>query len=480
MARRFPRRSPKPPQPQEDLKGASRRLKRKPPPDTQQSNSILEELESGIIKNWKLSPPNINTCIASEHWPENESDAKKWHIDIIHLLHEASMVDLEKNSTTLCSNNELFRQNLACEISSRQRRNKSKQGTVPWMTTTDLKVTIKTLHSMAEDTKDSQKEVKETGQQESGVRRGRSKANTTATTESGSSGVNGTSLVLKEEEKAKAAPRGKGRPKKTASHVEIIVKSGMDRQATDLPIRTVHRLRGRRSPKTEKPSKDGFAAPPPVTPANPPESSGDEEDQKKEPPEPVSGRHIYGDIIKPTTVNFNPEGEATARAYTRQTRKRGRAGDDKPPTEVQVDSDPRDIDATGFLSELDPKEMRRRKPRLSRLQQDRVTEPPWSQDIPTTPETLLLTPATEGPLTGTPAAPTTVGPVALSSPLPLSEDATKEMDAGIELLLEMLPSIPEHATVEEKKVLTDQMALIYRDIAAYKTTVWQISKRTNE
>jgi hypothetical protein len=455
----------------------------------QESNPIPEDLERGIIKNWNLSEPNINTCVAPEHWPNNESDPKRWHIDIIHLLHEASTIDLKSRGAILCSNNEFFRADLACEISRRQTRNKSRQGTVSWMTATDLKVVIKKLHNMAEDdewtkTQNGVKEEKEGKHLEGkdddspkpNVRRGRSKASNGTTLGSKSDERNGT--ISAQQEKTKPATRGRGRPKKTEADEQTAIEPGVKRQASDLPIRPARKLRNIRSPKVKT------AAPPPVTPANPPEKSDDEEedDQEDEPPEPVSGRHIYGDFIKPTTVDFNAgvESEAPAQARTRQTRKRGRVENDQPPTEVHIDSDPRDIDATGFLSELDPKESRRqRKPRLSRLQQDPVAEPAWSQDVPAPPETPLLAPATDEIVAGIPAAPpAAVGGV--SSPPAQLVDEFEDPDAGIELLFELLPKIPEHATVEERRMLEDRVALIRRDIVAFKDAVWEINVRSKE
>ena len=59
--------------------------------------------------------------------------------------------------------------------------------------------------------------------------------------------------------------------------------------------------------------------------------------------------------------------------------------------QVQVDPDPRNIDDTGFISDLDggggegegvkPSRRKKRKPRLSRLQRERVTAPTWTRDV---------------------------------------------------------------------------------------------------
>ncbi|KAF3039057.1 hypothetical protein E8E11_000221 [Didymella keratinophila] len=481
MPRRFRQSSPKPPpRPPKDLKATNLRLKGKPPPDTQVPNPIPKDLESGIIKNWNLPEPNINACVDPKHWPKNEADPRKWHIDIVHLLHEASTIDVKDKDPDARPNNSLFRSDLTCEISQRKLKNKSRQGQVDWMTAADLKVVIKRLHSMAKDEewRKTQKpkvlETEDAKARKSETRRGRSQANHATDTQEDPEVTNGASSV--QQEKAKPATRGRGRPKKNetngAEEATEELKQGKKRQASDLPIRPARKLRSVKSPKSKP------AMPPPVTPANPPEpedSNDEEEAQENEPPEPVTGRHIYGDFIKPTTIDFvaGVDSEAPAQAKTRRTRKRGRADNEKPPEEEQIDSDPRDIDATGFLSELDPKEARRRrKPRLSRLQDDVVLEPAWSQDVPP-PETPLLTPATDGNISGTPAAPVQVN----GSPS-REVNGGETTSLGIKMLLELLPGIPEHATEEEKSMLEDRVALIQRDIVAYKTAVAEINGRT--
>ena len=474
MPRRSRRTSPKPPaQLFQELQTTDMRKSSALPAESPVSN--LEDLEKAVVRNWNLPAPNINTCVEPKHWPGNESDPKKWHVDIVRLLHEASRIDLKGRGKIVCSNNEFFRLEMACEITRRQTRNKSRQGRVPWMTATDLKAVIKGFRCMAEDGREDA-EVKELDKEEEkeekpSVRRGRSKANTITTTPDKPGEVNGAPATQQENTKTAQSKR---RPKNPSTASQTQPKPGTKRQASDLPIRPARKLRGVKSPKSKP------AAPPPVTPANPPEASDGEEEaeQENEPPEPVSGRHIYGDFIKPTTVDFNPEDAAPAQAQTRQTRKRGRAENEKPPSEVQIDSDPRDIDATGFLSELDPKEARRRrKPRLSRLQRDPVVEPAWSQDVDAPPETPGLAPAIGELVEGTLGASVQAG-AASSAARSAGVDGVEGL--GIEMLMELLPSIPEHATVEEKSVLEDRVVLIQRDIVAYQTSVWEINQRANE
>lgn len=479
MPRRSRRSSPKPPpRPSKELEAAEGRPKGKPPPVIQQPNSILADLEQGIIKNWRLPESNINTCVPPELWPYNEPDPEKWHIDIVHLLHEASTINLEKKGAIPCSNNEHFRSAMSHEIHLRQLRNKSAQGKKSWMTGTDLKKVIKHLHAMAKDEKDARAKGLDKSdknrEQTPNVRRGRSKANDTTASHDAPNEANGNNTI--QPEKARPITRGRGRPGKASGNEQEATRPGTKRQASDLPIRP-RRVRGVKSPKVQK------AAPPPVTPANPPERSDDEEeedDQENEPLEPVSGRHIYGDFIKPTTVDFNTGvgTEAPAQLKTRQTRKRGRADNEKPPTEAQIDSDPRDIDATGFLSELDPKEARRRrKPRLSRLEQEPVAEPAWSQDVAVPPETPLFTPATDAPISGTPAAPLAAGANGVSSPSDAPASARKQSQLDIELLLELLPGIPDNATADERSRLQDRVSMIHEDIMRYRSEVWEIKER---
>lgn len=483
MPRRVRKPSPKPPppQPQKNLKAVETRSRGKPPSDVPPTNPNIQNLESDIVKNWELASSNINTCVPPELWPYDDPDSQKWHIDVIHLLHEASSIDLKEKGKILCSNNEHFRSSLTDEVRQRQSRNRSASGKKSWMTAADLKKVIKQLHLMADEGEDVQANNSEkvaegiVEEKPINVRRGRSKANNATVTEDESVKTNGTTASLQEQ--AQRAARARGRPKKSEPNGQAEVKPGVKRQASDLPIRPARKLRGVRSPKTKP------AVPPPVTPANPPEaedSNEEEEDEENEPPEPVSGRHIYGDFIRPSTIDFvaATDSEVPPQAKTRQTRKRGRADNEKPPSAEQIDSDPRDIDATGFLSELDPKEARRRrKPRLSRLQDDVVLEPAWSQDVLVPPETPLLTPAMDGPICGTPAAPQAEAGAAQSSPAAPPVSMFNDPDAGIALLFEMLPDIPGHATADEREMLQDRVALIRRDIVAFNDAVLEINGR---
>jgi hypothetical protein len=83
-------------------------------------------------------------------------------------------------------------------------------------------------------------------------------------------------------------------------------------------------------------------------------------------------------------------------------------------------------------------------------------------------ETPALTPTTGGMVGGTPGAPCFGGGV--------GQDGEEEI-LGMEMLTNLLPGIPEFATVEERGMLEERIRLIYRDVGAYKRSVAEISER---
>lgn len=465
MPRRSTRRSPEPP----EAAPPSTRIRARPRELLQELAAIPSDMKANIIANWNLPSNNINTCVPAELWPLNEPDPEKWHIDIVRLIHEAS-----ENSK---GNNELFWRQLQTDIRLRQLRNRSKAGRVAWMTVTDLKRICQRFREMKtaneekkeeseQKEKDDKKEATQTRDGPKPTRRGRS------------NGAPADPPPPRKRKKSPAPPRGKAKPQKDEAEKRqgANKENGPAEKPTtkppsrrSLPIRSARNRRNLRSPKASKPT-----IPPPVTPANPPEDSASEaSEQENTPPEPVSGRHIYGDFIKPTTIAFptaSPAAEDAATAGKRTTRKRARAAAEEtegPPQSVQIDSDPRDIDATGFLSELDPREAtRRRKPRLSRLESAPGDEPAWSQDVAVL-ETPALTPTAEGLAAGVPAALSFGG----------DADQGDEEILGIDMLTALLPRIPEHATVEEREMLEDRIKLLHRDVGAYKRSVAEINER---
>ncbi|KAJ4992470.1 hypothetical protein SVAN01_02179 [Stagonosporopsis vannaccii] len=455
MTRSSSKRGAEPPQGESRVTRAH--LKKQPPNSDQTAVPEPIDLKRSIVANWNLSSENINTCIPPEQWPLKEPEAEKWPIDIIPLLHQAS------ESSKGC--NELFQRLLKEEIAARQKKNRSTRGKIEGVIATDLKKVCKRLEDVAREGKETGEQAPLQDSDTRALRRGRS---------------NGVTQEL-QNKKARAGHsyqdnKAEKAPIKRGDNKSIPPK----RTASDLPLRPARKPRTIKSPKprrTIKSPKSKRTLAPPVTPANPPEGS-DEEDQEQEnaPAEPVSGRHIYGDYIPPVTIEFKPDEVAAAEPKTRQTRsrKRGRAeqerqGEEKP-TEVQIDSDPRDIDATGFLSELDPKEARRRrKPRLSRLQAEPVAEPAWSQDVMAPLETAIVTPATEAFADGVSAG-------------RRSSAATpaRGVNGGLgleDVLVELLPGIPDHATDEERSLLEDRMELLRKDVAAYQRSVEEIMQR---
>lgn len=466
-----------------------------------------------IARNWDLPSDNINSCVPPELWPLNEPDPEKWHVDILSLLYEAS--ELSQGA------NDLFAGELGSEIHSRQLRNKSAQGKAGYMTVTDLRKTCKRFRSMREEA-DKEWGVKDwepTTEKANKKADEKEKSNSNPARPSRSNGKppaqpsqKPTTRTRSAQNKQTAAQRRKAESQQNDTAVNDTPNTEENSTSNPVPKKQPTKRppskrttssalphRPARKPRTLKSplSHSAIPLPPPFTPANPPSehSSAEGEDPEQEnapPPEPVSGRHIYGDYIKPSTLAFHPPttaptDEAPARRTRRQTRKRARADQDEkdaeiepPPTHVQVDSDPRDIDATGFLSELDPREQRfagrrrRMKPRLSRLVDEPVGEPAWSQDvIELGLETPGVTPGLEldGAMDvgGMPAV--DVGD---------SGEAGSEEVLGIEMLTELLPGIPDHATDEERGVLEDRIKLLHRDIAAYKRCVWEIEERGAE
>ena len=465
MPRRPTRRSPEPP----EVAPPSTRIRARPRGLLQKPAAIPSDMKADIVANWNLPSNNINTCVPAELWPLNEPDPEKWHIDVVRLIHEAS-----ENSK---GNNELFWRGLQLDIHQRQLKNRSNTGKVGWMTVTDLKKTCRRLRDIETEFQEKKgiSEQKDKDNKEEGATQ--SQDETKPTRRGRSSGAPADPPPSRKRKKSPAPPRGKAKPQKDEAEKTQEADNPAEKPTTklpskrSLPIRSARNRRNLRSPKASKPK-----IPPPVTPANPPEDSASEaSEQENTPPEPVSGRHIYGDFIKPTTIAFptaSPSAEDAAAAVPgkRTTRKRARAAAEEtegPPQEVQIDSDPRDIDATGFLSELDPREARRRrKPRLSRLESAPGDEPAWSQDVAVL-ETPALTPTTEEMAAGTPAAPSFVGDLG-------RED---EEILGIEMLTNLLPGIPEHATMEERAMLEERITLIHRDVGAYKRCVAGINER---
>ncbi|KAH6629277.1 hypothetical protein C7974DRAFT_394200 [Boeremia exigua] len=441
-----------PPDPVPSSKVGGMQLRGKPPKMAETANSIPADIRADIIANWSLPSGKINACVAPERWPLNESDAEKWHVDIVHLLHEASKLSK--------GNNNLFQIELNTEVVSRQRRNRSVKGKADCLTAADLRKVCKRLENLK-----NIEETEEKGEQEEAenrpVRRGRSNAKPQEKAQL-KNGQNATDTQNALEKKPTTHQRRRN-PPVSESNTQNTARPAPKRQPSDLPIRTARRSRTAKlkSPKSKVPL-------PPTTPANPPSDSAasEDEDQENTPPAPISGRHIYGALLPRTTLAFPSPTQLTAestvplqspqRARTTRKRARARAPEERP-TEVQVDPDPRDIDATGFLSEIDVGEVGKQEPSvLSVLKRGVVgegeeeAEVAWSQD--------MLAPET-----------------------PLTSKWVDTMDGvdgvGIEALMQILPRIPGGATAEERKMLEDRILLLRRDIGAYERCVTEIEER---
>ncbi|KAJ8113336.1 hypothetical protein OPT61_g4510 [Boeremia exigua] len=457
MTRKSSRRNPEPLQdpPRTRAEDIHTRRQAPVPASIEAAKIIPADLKAGIIANWNLSADTVNSCVTSERWPLNEPDPEKWHIDIIKFLHEAS-----EHSK---GDNNLFRLELSAEIALRQAKNRSAKGKTDCLTVTDLKKVCTRLRSEARGDKKTDSEEQKPVETRL-VRRGRSNGKPQEIQPKKPQAAQeiqharDTKPTTRQGRRKPKSPE----PKSPDQNGQPGIEPAAKRHSSDLPIRPARRARAAKSPKA-KPT-----IPPPVTPANPPEASDEEEeeeDQENAPPEPVSGRHIYGTYIPPATVDFHAE-SAAAMPPARQTRKRARA-DEQPPTQIQIDSDPRDIDATGFLSELDPKEARRRrKPRLSRLQQDVVGEPAWSQDLCE----VSVTPGfVESDGVGSPEL--------VGRELVDGVRGDGEVGLGVEVLLQILPGIPDWATSEERSLLEGRLALLQRDVLAYEECVREIMGR---
>jgi hypothetical protein len=272
---------------------------------------------AAITRNWNI--PNVNACIPKALWPKQHGDASQWGDDVIELLRQASLVPGVSNRD--------FRAKLRTAIQARQARNTSKKGKVGYMTITDIRAVLRMY-------------TQEPGAPETAV-------NQTQT------------QTLSQSKNPRSKP------------------------ATE-----------------EHPVPDSTSIP--FTPANPPTpptgaTSAALDASENAPRAPISGKHIWGARIPVTRVDFQAGTSPTANSSpARRTRNRTRNKNKveetaAPPVQMHVDPDPRNIDDTGFVSDLDggagegegvkPPRRKKRRPRLSRLQRERVTAPTWTRDL---------------------------------------------------------------------------------------------------
>ncbi|RYN44014.1 hypothetical protein AA0112_g342 [Alternaria arborescens] len=237
----------------------------------------------------------------------------------------------------------------------------------------------------------------------------------------------------------------------------------------------------------------------PKTPINQEDEDEDEEEEEGSSEPLAGGKYQYLNGVKPVKVDLNPEASAAKKPTRPQPATRGKrrkAHEESVsdplaaelPSQIHQDPDPRAPDDTGFLSDLDGDGMdlggRKRKKRLSRLQQQRVREPHWQMEMDNTAADVpdlddgLDTPTVRREV----KVPSNVGggdvedsftgnkedvamkntedmPVsgAEDSPIHTGQDVIMNdgEDVELELELENLPEIPENATVAERREMEE-------------------------
>jgi len=221
----------------------------------------------------------------------------------------------------------------------------------------------------------------------------------------------------------------------------------------------------------------------PKTPVN---HDDDEEEEEEGSSEPLAGgKYQYLSGVRPVKVNLNPDASAVKKPTRPKPPPRGKrrkANEDampdplavELPTLVHQDPDPRVPDDTGFLSDLEGNEARekgrKRKKRLSRLEQQRIREPHWqldndniTLDVPTptqTPGISAVEDEEEGATILNAHNDEDLSLDNAKNPTPDSEthepiDATEEAEIEAMNLLASLPELPANATATEKRELEE-------------------------
>jgi hypothetical protein len=219
----------------------------------------------------------------------------------------------------------------------------------------------------------------------------------------------------------------------------------------------------------------------PKTPVN--QDEDEEEEEEEGSSEPLAGgKYQYLNGVRPVKVNLNPEASPVKKPTRpkpppRGKRRKANEEDIPDPTAVELpslvhqDPDPRVPDDTGFLSDLEGNEARekgrKRKKRLSRLEQERIRIPHWQMEndnIVVAPAVRLDTSVVEDE-----EEPELVPDVddekdlamdnanqfTLDDESEIPKDATEEAEIEATSLLESLPELPANATVTEKRELEE-------------------------
>ncbi|KAH6865447.1 hypothetical protein BKA58DRAFT_320232 [Alternaria rosae] len=182
----------------------------------------------------------------------------------------------------------------------------------------------------------------------------------------------------------------------------------------------------------------------PKTPVN--HDDEDEEEEEEGSSEPLAGgKYQYLNGVRPVKVDLNPDASAVKKPTRPKPPPRGKrrkaneAANPGPqvvelPTLVHQDPDPRVPDDTGFLSDLEGNEVKekgkKRKKRLSRLEQQRIREPHWQLDN----DNITLE--------------------VLTPTRPLDAPGVEDEDEAVSLL-KSLPNLPANATATEKRELEE-------------------------
>ncbi|KAG9187169.1 hypothetical protein G6011_05040 [Alternaria panax] len=224
----------------------------------------------------------------------------------------------------------------------------------------------------------------------------------------------------------------------------------------------------------------------PKTPINQEDEDEDEEEEEGSSEPLAGGKYQYLNGVRPVKVNLNPEASAAKKPTRPKPPPRGkRRKADEPelpeplaaglPSRVYQDPDPRVPDDTGFLSDLEGDgtavKGRKKKKRLSRLQQHRVREPHWQLDLdnivvdvpslendidtPTVRKEVEITPIISGEDVAMEDVEYMHIPNAEELHIHKGQDVIMNNEEDVEMELENLPEIPENATVTERREMEE-------------------------
>jgi hypothetical protein len=226
----------------------------------------------------------------------------------------------------------------------------------------------------------------------------------------------------------------------------------------------------------------------PKTPMN--HEDADDEEEEEGSSEPLAGgKYQYLSGVRPVKVNLNPTASAAKKPLRAKPPPRGKRQKVKEdiipdpqaaelPSLLHQDPDPRVPDDTGFLSDLEGDGMdekgRKRKKRLSRLQQQRIREPHWQMeldnivvdapgleigiDTPTVRKEVEAVPvleAEDGEDVTMQNVEDATSPDVEDPATRNGQDVTMNGGEDVDMELDNLPQIPESATVTERREMEE-------------------------